>query len=218
MYCSKECMEADAKEFHKLQCGVAVNPKMASFLCENDLNVVKMLLHILAQFDGDVNKMRKFFEENKTPKNVFDFDLSDTNDPMYKKNMFLAMITSKSLICASEELKQMMLAKYWVVINEYPWLKSMWDSRKNKKFLDAFLVQLLDASQMRTYVSVYCKTKLNLEEPLSVDEEKMLKESDEWIMNHSAVKLDPYYSMIGHSCFPNVASKNVDNKNFWIVL
>lgn len=218
MYCSNECLKADAKEFHKIQCSGDVNPIMASLLSDVNLNALKMLLHVLAQFDGDVTEMRKFFEENQTPKTVFDFDLSDKNDPMYKKKMLLAMISSKKIVFEDGEFKKAMLEATRIVIENNRWLKSMWNSKENKKFLDSFLLKLMDASAVKTFVSVFCKTKLNLEESLPIDEKSMPKESNGWVMNHSAVRLDPFYSMITHSCFPNVLSKFVDNKSFWIVI
>lgn len=162
--------------------------------------------------------MRKFFEKNKTPKTVFDFDLSDTNDPMYKKNMFLAMITSKKNVFDDEVSKKTMLKSIRYVIENCPWLNSLWDLRKNRKFLDSFLVKLLDANAMDTCVNAYCNIELNVNEPLSIEEETMPAESGGWIFNFSSVRLDPYYSMISHSCFPNIITRFVDNKSFWIVL
>lgn len=42
---------------------------------------------------GSVSEMKKFVDEHSSKKySIFDFDLSDPNDPMYMKNMMLAVL------------------------------------------------------------------------------------------------------------------------------
>lgn len=82
MYCSEECRQDHHDIFHHFECGI--RDKANS-------RVPIMFLQRAIKIAGGVTELRELLGDSTTPRTVFDFDLSNPEDPSYKKNMLLAV-------------------------------------------------------------------------------------------------------------------------------
>lgn len=88
LFCSTKCIDAHRREndktFHQLE---------DADHDEDILFAANMFMKAQALFDGDIGEMRKFVESHGDKKHtLFDFDWSNSEDPMYRKNMLLVML------------------------------------------------------------------------------------------------------------------------------
>lgn len=215
MYCSKECMTEDKKKFHQFECGIDDNPIEQGL----DYNPLKILMHILAEFDGNVDEMKKFLITNKKAKCVFDFDLSNKDDPMFRKNMILATLSMSHNMNCAEMGKELCMLTHRPFIMKHPKLRSIWAS-SHKKFLNKLLLQLLDVEDVKDEVNCFCEIDINLKEPgydLIDQKTETSSKVDTFFVNKVAFVNDPYLSLLNQSCFPNISVKFVNNKHAWFV-
>lgn len=216
MYCSKECMRKDAKKFHQYECGIDDNPEEQLL----DYNPLKIFLHILAQFDDDVDHMKTFLDANATPTCVFDFDFSNRDDPMFERNMILATLSMSHNMNCAEMGKTLCLTTHHRFIMKHPKLRAMWMS-PHKEYLDNLLCKLLDVEDVKGLVSCFAEVDMNLKESgYDVIDKKTdgSKTIENFHANRVASVNDPYLSLLNQSCFPNICTKFVNNKHAWIVI
>lgn len=218
MYCSNECMVMDKRKFHQFECGIDDNPEDKVL----HYSPLKILIQILAQFDDNVDEMKKFLEVNTKPKSVFDFDLSNKDDPMYHKNMILATLPKNCDINGMEKVKINFLNTHHRFVMKHPKLRTMWLS-SHKKFLDELLLKFFDVefTDFKVRVSGFNEVDMNLKEE---GYELIDKRSSTAAMAGSAVfgnfvadVNDPYLSLLNQSCYPNIVTKLVNNSHAWIV-
>lgn len=213
-----ECMAKDQKKFHQFECGIDDNPEDQHL----DYNPLKILTHILAQFEGSVDEMKKFLDANHKDSCVFDFDFSNRHDPMFEKNMILATLSMSHNMNCAEMGKMHCLATHHRFIMKHPKLRSLWmSSQKDKKYLDKLLCQFLDVEDVKGLVSCFVEVDLNLKEAgydLIDKKTDGATKIDNVFVNSVASVNDPYLSLLNQSCFPNICTKFVNNKHAWIVL
>ncbi len=215
MYCSVECMTKDKKKFHQYECGINDNPVDQHI----DFNPLKIFVHILDQFDGNVDEMKKFLDANRKASCVFDFDFSDKDDPMFEKNMILATLSMSHAMNCAEIGKYHCLTTHHHFIMKHPKLRSLWMS-PHKKYLDKLLCKLLDVEDVKGLVSCVVDVDMNLKEDgyVFIDTKTDVAfKVDNMHINRVAFVTDPYLSLLNQSCFPNVTMKFVNNKHAWIV-
>jgi hypothetical protein len=183
-----------------------------------NFEVLKMFLHVLAQFEG-VNEMKNFLESNQQQKCVFDFDLSQKDDPMHNKNMILTALSIAENSKLNSEQQMAVIEKQHEFIDKHPKLSEMWRSKKNEKYLDKFLMKLLSIWLEGRLSYLDSKLEMNFE-----DEDQDLDNYYKSILknglarkNRVGNRIDPYYSLLNHSCIPSIAVKFVDNKYAWVV-
>lgn len=216
MYCSMACMTKDKQKFHQFECGIDDNPEDQHL----DYNPLKILLHILAQFDGNVDEMKKFLNSNRKPSCVFDFDFSNKDDPMFEKNMILATLSMSHNMNCAEIGKFHCLTTHHRFIMKHPKLRSMWMS-SHKKFLDNLLCKFLDVEDVKGLVSCFVEVDMNLKEAgydLIDQKTDGATKIESFFANSVASVNDPYLSLVNQSCFPNICIKFVNNKHVWIVI
>lgn len=216
MYCSEECMAMDKKKFHQFECGIDDNPVDQHL----DFNPLKMFMQILAQFDGNVDEMKTFLTANKEAKSVFDFDLSNKNDPMYYKNLILATLSMSHNMNCSQLGKSHCLQSHHRFIMHHPKLRALWMS-SNKTFLDNLLLTFLDIEDAKGRINCFSELDMNLKESgyeiidQKTDTPAMI---GPFYPNVVAHVNDPYMCLLNQSCYPNVITKFVDGCHAWIVV
>lgn len=216
MYCSMACMTKDKQKFHQFECGIDDNPQDQHL----NFNPLKILLHILAQFDGNVDDMKRFLDANEKPFTVFDFDFSNKDDPMYVKNMILATLSMSHNMNCAQIGEYHCLTTHHRFIVKHPKLLSMWMS-PHKTFLDQLLCKFLDVEDVKGLVSCFVEVDMNLKEDgyeLMDGKVDGVEKIEEFFINRVAFVNDPYVSLVNQSCFPNICMKFVNNKHVWIVI
>ncbi|KAG4077048.1 hypothetical protein HA402_016035 [Bradysia odoriphaga] len=216
MYCSTECMTKDKNKFHQYECGINDNPEDQHI----DFNPLKIFVHILDQFDGNVAEMKKFLDANRKPKTVFDFDFSNKDDPMFEKNMILATLSMSHAMNCAEMGRFHCLTTHHRFIVKHPKLLSLWMSPQ-KQYLDELLCKFLDVEDVKGLVSCFVEIDINLKEDgydLIDAKTDTATKVDNTYINRVASVIDPYLSLLNQSCFPNVSVKFVNNKHVWIVI
>lgn len=216
MYCSVECMTKDKTKFHQYECGIDDNPVEQQL----DYNPLKILVHILAQFDDDVDEMKKFLDANAEPKCVFDFDFSNRDDPMFERNMILATLSMSHNMNCAKMGKQLCLTTHHRFILKHPKLRSLWMS-SHKDYLDDLLCKLLDVEDVKGLVSCFTELDMNLNDSgydLIDKKTDGVKKIGNVYANSVGFVNDPYLSLLNQSCYPNIFTKFVNNKHAWIVI
>lgn len=215
MYCSIECMTKHKNKFHQYECGVDDNPEDQHI----DFNPLKILVHILDQFDGNVDAMKKFLDANRKSSSVFDFDLSDRDDPMFEKNMILATLSMSHAMNCAEMGRYHCLTTHHRFIMKHPKLRALWMS-PHKKYLDKLLCKLLDVEDVKGLVSCFVGVDMNLKEDgydlIDAKTDGASKVDDTYV-NRVGFVNDPYVSLLNQSCFPNVSMKLVNNQHAWLI-
>lgn len=216
MYCSEECMSMDKKKFHQFECGIDDNPVDEHL----DYNPLKIFMHILAQFDGNIDEMKKFLEANKQPKSVFDFDLSNKNDPMYNKNMILATLSMSHNMNCADSVRSYCLKTHHRFIMKHPTLRNMWLS-PNKQFLDQLLLKFLNIEDAKGRINCFNEIDINLKEPgYEIRDRKTdtPRTIGPFFPNIVAHVNDPYMCLLNQSCYPNLITKFTNGCHAWIVV
>lgn len=216
MYCSNECMMMDKKAFHQYECGIDDNPEDQHL----DYNPLKILVQILAQFDDNVDELKKFLAANSKPKCVFDFDFSNKDDPMYRKNMILATLSMSHDMNCAQMGKFHCLKTHHRFVMKHPKLRALWMS-SHKKFLDELLLKFLDVEDVKGRVNCFNEIDMNLKEKgydLIDQKTDIPFKVDTFFCNAVADVIDPYLSLLNQSCYPNIITKVVNNIHAWIVV
>ena len=171
MYCSDECAKQD--DVHEKNCPYEI-----------PLNVQILLLKKVIEIDGDFDSEEGLSDDKK--KTVFDFDLSNPDDSMYRKNLQIAVnslsatvesdmkMLSSAQICSNsteEELQTEMPYKYMRV-----WATNAYDLWENVRVITG-----PGTYKYRFY-------------------------------EHFGKGIFPFVSLLNHSCYPNACTLTVDNK------
>lgn len=208
MYCSEDCMLQHRNEFHQFECGIFSAPK--------ELDGLQMFCQLLNQFDWDFDSLKNFIEAQNTSKSVFEFDLSKP------KNRKFLMISSLSAKEPLKVINQRMLSGIFKIqsdfIEKHSKLKKIFHS-KHSLFACKTLKMLNKLAFAQLKSAVESDIRLNINE--SSDEPKPSPLSQ--LVAHKTTenvvdtRLDPYISLLNHSCFPSVKVHFVDGKYVWKV-
>lgn len=154
----------------------------------------QILLKSLPFCGGSIEKL-KDLEENKT---IFDFDLSDPEDPSYNYNMLTAVNSMMmEMKYASSTLPQVMF--------HYPTLK-LFNDKKGKEIAHAFMLKIYRILSLNLYGIDWAIPTSN---HLSLRQFVEIKRLGDAIF--------VFGSLINHSCVGNIERVNVDSKVAYIV-
>ena len=171
MYCSRECQEKH--EWHKIE-------------CDHEASLTRLSSPIFGllfkSYFIEGNEWQEVIKgEEKT---VFDFDLSDPDDPMYQKNLLVA-INSLS-----------MNFKHPIYHPKDRDLVSKTNKNTIKKITDLKLI--------------FKTNGIEIKKPLKFA--KYYSRGDLARTQSYGTALLPFGSLFNHSCFPNVKTVAIDNK------
>lgn len=179
MFCSKECKAKDT--FHPIPCRQGH--------LDHNLNCILRMKQKAAQIAGSNQQLFDIMEEGRRAnKTVFDFDLSDGEDPEYKRNLLravsmLARTMSNAGNCIKNFPQRQLLEGTTV------------DTPKER-------AQMLEV--IRDLFVFYSTNAYTLEE----NDRSTCYLTEENI----GAGLFAFLSLLNHSCLPNMAMITVDNK------
>jgi hypothetical protein len=197
-------MEVHKKKIHQFECNAEVEIEAY----EDHVN--EFLCGMLYHFNWDADSMRVFFEQNQSDKTVFDFDLSNPEDPMYYKNLLLAALCK---IHPDEILVNTGIC----YMN--PKIKKLFSSQENKRFLRELMKKLLGVNldfffslvRIDMTVDEPCQSIFRFLPPKAVG----LKTE---LMSPFFAISDPYKVLLKHNCMPAVILEEVGGKVIWVVI
>lgn len=190
MYCSSTCKAEHDKFIHHVECSRKPMPPVVVFC-------TKMLLYsidIAGGFKSLINLVNDSFGHT-----VFDFDLSNTKDQSYKKNLLLVVHSM-----AMSEHSELVITENMKTTFNYPPFDSIWSTKDERELLiECFHKQL----------RVHNTNQLEMgEHMLEVEPEHTY-----WYAKRIGSGLCLFASLFNHSCDANVRRTCVDNKIAFVV-
>lgn len=187
MFCSKECIEVATKTF---------------FHAENKLKMhdikQRMLFEALAICGGSFDKLKQLMDASDLGnKSIFDFDLTDPNDPHYKYNLLMSIMSLSQIATVSTEV-----ATY---LSHHPVLESI-KNEADKAIAKRFLLRCFRILTVNSF---------GIEWVVPARPRDFTKDSIVTKMAGDAICL--FGSLMNHSCTPNVDRVFVDNKFVFFV-
>lgn len=180
MFCSNECMETATKNFFAVE-----------LLLTSRNFVQQMFYEALAICGGSFDKMQELIDDpDLSMKTVFDFDLSDPNDPLYKYRLLLAFhsLTEGPMIADMESIKH------------FPMLKLLKNDRE-RNIAKAFTLRIFRILSVNS---------------LGLDWYPIMTEDGKIVTCDVTLKVGsgllPFGALLNHSCVQNVDRIIVDNK------
>lgn len=153
----------------------------------------RMLFEALAVCGGSFEKLKELMEETELEKKtIFDFDFSDPNDPHYKHNLLLSII---SLVQASKVSDE--VVRY---LSNHPVLDTL-KSQADKDIAKDFLLRSFKMLTVNSF---------GIEWVVPAKPTDFNKESVNTKLAGDG--LCQFGSLINHSCSPNIDRLFVDNK------
>lgn len=186
MFCSEKCLKEVEISHQKFECGQKNLPK--------DVLKFQLLFTLLFQIAGGFKGLQDLvIKSEKTT--IFDFDMSNLDDPQTKQNQLKAFfgLASKS---KKQKVKEFDKKLDKFVRQD---LKCFWNSEKE------FIV-------IKQIVEIYQVNAFSFS-PTLFTEDLDVEKSNEEI--GSTISL--FGSLINHSCDPNVSLMSVDNKKVVVV-
>lgn len=187
MFCSTECIEIATKSF--------VNAENKQKM--HDIKQ-RMLFEALAICDGSFDKLNQLMDAaDLRPKTIFDFELSNPNDTLYKYNLLMSIMSLSQIGSVSDEVVRY-LSRHPVLDS----IKNEADTEIAKRFLlrcfriltvNSFGIEWVVPAQPRDSTKDTITTKL------------------------AGDALCLFGSLLNHSCSPNVDRIFVDNKFVFFV-
>lgn len=189
MYCSTKCMET-SESYIKVE----IDKKCSNFywriffksldICGGSLDKLKEIL----RFSSSV----KF--SNKT---IFDFDLSNPNDPLYNYNLLLTVNSLKLLPMIQNDSAAYMID---YCCNE------LFKNPEERQIAKVFMARFYQISQKNSFQFSWVDASKVPANPMNFDSSKVIGRA-----------LFPFGSLLNHSCIPNIETQAVDNKFAYIV-
>lgn len=182
MFCSKQCKETATSTF--LQ---AENDSKSHDIKQ------RMLFEALAICGGSFDALKQLMDDTElSRKTIFDFDLSDPKDPMYRHHL-LESITSLSMIPVVKDD----IVRY---MKRHPALDLL-TSEKDKKIAHDFLLHAYKILTVNSF---------GIEWVIPARPKDYNRASVNTMLAGDG--LCPFGSLMNHSCSPNVDRLVVDNK------
>lgn len=187
MFCSNECIDVATKTF---------------FHAENKLKMhdikQRMLFEALAICDGSFNKLNELMDATDLDKKtVFDFDSSNLNDPLYKYNALMSIMSLSQIATVSSEVV--------TYLSHHPVLESITDEAY-KEIAKRFLLRCFRILTVNSF---------GIEWVVPARPRDFTKDSIITKLAGDAICL--FGSLINHSCSPNVDRIFFDNKFVFFV-
>lgn len=187
MFCSTQCIETATKTF--LQ-------------AENDSKMhdikQRMLFEALAICGGSFNKLKRLMDETDLEKKtIFDFDLNDPNDPLYKYNLLTCISSLTQVQSVSNEV-----VRY---LSHHPVLDLIKDN-DDKEVAKAFLLRSFRMLTVNSFGIEWV-----------VPARPRDTNKDTIVTKLAGDGLCQFGSLLNHSCSPNIDRVFVDNKFVFFV-
>lgn len=190
MYCSTTCQAEHHKAIHIVEC------------CKKPLPIVLLvcakMIFIAMSVGGSFKKLCNLTNDSKS-KTVFDYDLSDSEDSDFKKNL-LTVINS----CAMSEHSKIVISDKMKAVFNHPPFNRIWETPEERKLLiDCFHRQL----------------RIHNTNQLEMGEHTVERLAGEnfWYSKTIGGGLCPFASLFNHSCDANVKRFTVDNKLAFVI-
>lgn len=186
MFCSRECVTTASRTF--LQ-------------AENDSKMhdikQRMLFEALAICGGSFDKLKQLMDETDLEKKtIFDFDLSDSNDPLYKYNLLTVIVSLTQVQSVSNEV-----VRY---LSHHPVLDLI-KADKDKEIAKEFLLRCFRTLTVNSFGIEW------------VVPAKPRENNDTIVTKLAGDALCQFGSLLNHSCSPNIDRVFVDNKFVFFV-
>lgn len=182
MFCSTSCLESATQVF--------LHPENVSRM--HDIKQ-RMLFEALAVCGGSFDKLKELMDDTElTRKTIFDFDLSDPDDPLYKYNLLLSI---NSLVQASNVSDE--VARY---LSNHPVLDTL-KTQHEKEIAKDFLLRSFKMLTVNSF---------GIEWVIPAKPTDFNKDSVNTKLAGDG--LCQFGSLINHSCSPNIDRLFVDNK------
>ena len=130
MFCSEYCQQKSLSGFHFFKCAYKLR-----FPNNPVAYMSHQMVECLAAFDYNIKELKKFLKANED-KNLLDFDLSDSKDPMYEKNKILILTSMKRAENNSDNSGPSTCGLFAELAERSPKLNQMWTT--DKSFLSRF--------------------------------------------------------------------------------
>lgn len=187
MFCSKECIDVATKTFVH---------------AENQLKMhdikQRMLFEALAICGGSFTKLKQLMDATDLTQNtVFDFDLSNPKDPLYKYNLLMSIMSLSQVATVSKEVVS--------YLSHHPVLDSINDEA-DKEIAKVFLLRCFRILTVNSF---------GVEWVVPARPRDYTK--DTIITKQAGDAVCPFGSLLNHSCTPNVDRIFVDNKFVFFV-
>lgn len=162
---------------------------------------------MIAMFEN-VHEMINFLTSSPQQVTVFDFDLSDENNPDFQKNLLLATLSlmNGAELSLDDFAEQIEACKLLVACNNS--LKKMW--KQHGPFLDDLLFKLMKILTLKEGIFEWANHLVDLEVSSGLNLSIFI--------STVGLGVDPYSALLNGSCMPNIRIVNVDNKNVWVVV
>lgn len=187
MFCSKECIDVATKTF------VHAENKQKM----HDIKQ-RMLFEALAICDGSFSKLEQLLDATELGKQtVFDFDSSNPNDPLYKYNSLMSILSLSQIATVSKEVV--------TYLSHHPVLDSI-ANEADKEIAKRFLLRAFRILTVNSF---------GIEWVVPARPRDFTKDTIITKMAGDAICL--FGSLMNHSCTPNVDRIFVDNKFVFFV-
>jgi hypothetical protein len=187
MFCSKECRDVMSE--------ITKDENHATFLCTDD--IVSRLMVILETFldaFGGPEKLLKFVTKNDIKnwnKTIFDYDLSDPNDPEYKKNLLKSILSFYSPD-AYEDIRKTLTQEVDEILDEID--ENVETFRNLNSFIEHIGI-VFENNAMHIDNRLY----IPLMNEDFIPELKHRRENE-----IEDIQFHPFSPLINYSCFPNI--------------
>ena len=173
MYCSDECANHDAS--HKKSC---------PFKVAEHVEIKQKFIVETLEIVGDLDSISGLLIDDMK-KTVFDFDLSNSDDPMYKKSLLMSV----NSLSATVEVKGLESTEIYSKTAER---------------------EELQAKIASTFLRIWATNCFNMHEDVRV---MFGPASGNYEFGETfGSSIFPFMSLLNHSCYPNVTHITVDNK------
>jgi hypothetical protein len=173
---------------------------------------LKVILNTFLQEIGGAEELSKFVTENDIKnwnKTIFDYDLSDPNDPKYKKNL-LKSILSFYMPKIYEEIRKTIAKDIESVANNTERI------HKLKNFIEHIGVVFKNHSiHLGNRVKLHNRFVEHMTDEMFLHEFTAVGKAER---NYEDIHLHPFSPLMNYSCFPNVEKVSADNRLVHIVV
>lgn len=187
MFCSKTCLDAASRNFHKFECSTLDQ----SFDNDNeyDMTILKIVFESLS-FCGGIRELEAHLTNLKPNVSIFEFDVNFDRDI----NLLKAVYSLKKGPSSEEDLSM----AEWIV-DSHPYLISVCKTSAQRNFMKSFVIKIMGIIDRNSYI-FYCPS---MKAP--------------FVDMQVGTGVFPFASLINHSCSPNLYRTFVDNKQAFVV-
>lgn len=208
MFCSKTCHETSMKECHQLTCQERIDM--------DEFPLLPLLFKFFNTFDYNFKEMKTFLKQNDKPVNVFNYDFSNRDDPVYHKNMMHVM-TSVTTYSMYKEDAKIRAPEYVALFKKFPKWRKIW--KQHEHFLFQLLVKLMPAMIAISDSSHFVTQSVNTPamNPQECLRNSMLAKTAIWKQELIGIGFYPVKNLFRSSCYPNVQLISANNQKAYVV-